>query len=90
MIWWKVICIVWKNDSSNASALPLSPAIIQTLFTFSLLSEDLKAIDNLCAPSFEADDKWTQEQKNEVKSYLRSDLAVGKATIIPDVWTEEF
>lgn len=79
-----MICIVWKKDSSNASALPLSPAIIQTLFTFSFLSEDLKAIDNLWAPSFEAD-KWTQEQKNEVKSYLRSDLAVGKATIIPDV-----
>ena len=45
-----MICIVWKKDSSNASALPLSPAVIQTLLTFSFLCEDLKAIDFVLHP----------------------------------------
>jgi len=45
-----------ENDSSNTTALPLRTAAVRARLTFSLLSEHLRAIDKLYAPSFDADD----------------------------------
>lgn len=73
-----------EKDSSSTSALPLSTAAVRAHLIPSLLCEHLRAIDNLYAPSFDADDSG-HEQKNE-KHYLNSDLAMGKAAIIQDVW----